>query len=86
MLQEQHERGDMWVLKKEVHRGKGVHVIPLQRAIQDAKKREEGYDLVQKYMSNQFTVLGRKFYVRSAQLLVLSLNNRLPFVSGLAKE
>lgn len=56
----------MWVLKKEVHRGKGVNVLPLRTAIQEAKKRELSfnYDVAQAYVENQFTVLGRKFYVR----------------------
>lgn len=63
-LQDPAKRGDMWVLKKEVHRGKGVHVLPLRTAIRDGKKMEEMYDVVQKYIGNQMTVLGRKFYVR----------------------
>lgn len=56
----------MWVLKKEVHRGKGVHVMPLGQAIQEGKVRhlDSNYDLTQAYVAKQLTVLGRKFYVR----------------------
>ena len=65
-LQEAEDRGEMWVLKKEVHRGKGVFVLPLNKAIRDGKTRnfESNYDLAQAYVANQLTVLGRKFYVR----------------------
>ncbi len=56
----------MWVLKKEVHRGKGVFVLPLQKAIKEGKVRssDSNYDLAQAYVANQLTVLGRRFYVR----------------------
>lgn len=56
----------MWVLKKEVHRGKGVFVLPLNKAIREGKIRnfDSNYDLAQAYVANQLTVLGRKFYVR----------------------
>ena len=66
LLQERGERGDLWVLKEERHRGKGVHVMPLSQAISQGKVREHDaeYSLVQAYISNQMTVAGRKFYVR----------------------
>lgn len=61
----------MWVLKEERHRGKGVHVMPLEEAVQKAKVRkfEGNYDVAQAYIANQMTVAGRKFYVRSAPSL-----------------
>lgn len=64
--QEADKRGEMWVLKKEVHRGKGVHVLPLKKAIEEGKVRQldSNYDLAQAYIANQLMVLGRKFYVR----------------------
>lgn len=65
-MQAAEDRGEMWVLKKEVHRGKGVFVLPLSKAIAEGKVRnlDSNYDLAQAYIANQFTVLGRKFYVR----------------------
>lgn len=65
-LQEPEDRGEMWVLKEERHRGKGVHVMPLQEAKQKAKARrlDTNYDVAQAYVGNQMTVAGRRFYVR----------------------
>jgi hypothetical protein len=65
-VQDARQRGEMWVLKQEVHRGKGVHVMPLAKAVEEAKVRklDQNYDLVQAYVANQLTVLGRKFYIR----------------------
>lgn len=65
-VQEAAAQGEMWVLKEERHRGKGVHVMRLEEAVEKAKQRklESNYNLAQAYIGNQMTVLGRKFYVR----------------------
>ena len=62
LLQEPGERGILWVLKEEQHRGTGVHVTAMSRAISQGKVREHDakYSLV--HVSNQMTVVGRKFY------------------------
>ncbi|KAL3152177.1 hypothetical protein ABBQ32_001268 [Trebouxia sp. C0010 RCD-2024] len=58
----------MWVLKQDVHRGKGVHVTKQQDAIREARQFEwhgkHRHVVVQSYKDNQLQVHNRRFYIR----------------------
>lgn len=58
----------MWVLKQDVHRGKGVHVMKQQDAIREAREFEwhekHKHVVVQSYKGNQLQVHNRRFYIR----------------------
>ena len=58
----------MWVLKTTAHRGQGVSVTPQQQAMTAALASSTGegapIELVQEYKSQQYTVAGRRFYLR----------------------
>ncbi|KAL4853083.1 Tubulin polyglutamylase TTLL5 [Chlorella vulgaris] len=58
----------MWVLKEDVHRGKGVGVVTahqaLFRALERAPDGGRRHVLAQRFLSQQYLVQGRPFYVR----------------------
>lgn len=67
-------QGSLWVLKEDVHRGKGVGVMSppqvLARAL-DAPPRGKGFRhvLAQRFLGQQYLVAGRPFYIRWADAL-----------------
>lgn len=67
---ESHGNGpdQLWVLKQDVHRGKGVHVMKQREATQEARlfewHEQHKHVVVQSYEQNQLQVHGRRFYVR----------------------
>ena len=68
LLQEMEDNGRLWVLKSNAHRGQGVNVLPQHQAIKAALhsglREDEPAELVQEYKAKQYTVAGRKFYLR----------------------
>lgn len=60
----------MWVLKEDVHRGKGVGVVTahqaLFRALERAPDGGRRHVLAQRFLGQQYLVQGRPFYVRWA--------------------
>ena len=58
----------MWVLKTTAHRGQGVFVLPQQQAITavlaSSAEEDATAEMVQEYKSEQYTVAGRRFYLR----------------------
>ena len=58
----------MWVLKTTAHRGQGVSVLPQQQAITavlaSSAEEDATAEMVQEYKSEQYTVAGRRFYLR----------------------
>lgn len=64
-------RSSTWVLKEDVHRGKGVATatpaLALLRALQRAPKSAGGgtrHVLAQQFLGQQYLVGGRPFYIR----------------------
>lgn len=76
----------MWVLKQDVHRGKGVHVMKQQEATHEARlfewHEEHKHVLVQIYKENQLQVHGRRFYIRLWVLLTSSTPLKLYLFDG----
>lgn len=68
LLQEKENEGRLWVLKSNAHRGQGVNVLPQQQAIEfvlrSGFQEDVPAELVQLYKAEQYTVAGRKFYLR----------------------
>lgn len=62
----------LWVLKEDVHRGKGVGVATPARALLHALDRAPGggaqpkHVLAQRFLGEQYLVGGRPFYIRCA--------------------
>ena len=60
--------GEHWALKRDVHRGEGVHVVPAARVAVRARARCEGgqpcYVAAQRFILDQLLVQGRPFYIR----------------------
>ena len=59
----------LWVLKEDAHRGQGVAVVPEVEALTRAgtamlDRGQGGLEMVQTYLGEQYTVAGRRFYVR----------------------
>lgn len=70
-MQDTDNAGRMWVLKTTAHRGQGVSVLPQQQAIRAVLTSSAGEDamteMVQEYKSEQYTVAGRRFYLRCSR-------------------
>ena len=68
LLQKKENNARLWVLKSNAHRGQGVSVLPQQQAIRAALRsgfqEDASAELVQEYKAEQYTVAGRKFYLR----------------------
>lgn len=68
LMQEKKNNGRLWVLKSNAHRGQGVNVLPQHQAIKAALhsgfQEDEPAELVQEYKAEQYTIAGRKFYLR----------------------
>lgn len=57
------------MLKEDAHRGQGVAVVPEAEALAKAGSArldggQGGLEMVQAYLGNQYTVAGRRFYLR----------------------
>lgn len=58
-----------WIMKQNMHRGKGVKVVPASQVLQhalikDKNSREQQYVLAQKFIANQYLIANRPFYIR----------------------
>lgn len=56
----------LWVLKEDAHRGEGVLVVPEAEALAraGAARLDGALEMVQAYLGEQYTVAGRRFYLR----------------------
>jgi hypothetical protein len=68
-VQQQGQQERLWVLKENTHRGQGVLVVPEAEAVARAGAAQagdggEGPEMVQAYLGEQYTVAGRRFYLR----------------------
>ena len=77
LLQGSKEKDALWVLKADVHRGKGLHFSRSVEAAQEARLATKGGDtewvVAQRFVPNQYLVANRPFYLRWVPTIVLLL-------------